>query len=200
MWFPWTNHRWARMGNIVLCPSVKGCPVLPTSVGHVPGLSGTKGMIMCWDTPGKSHEGHTMTALVHPCIQVWLGVRKIPWGTSQDSPGTSLYASVTWCLEGRPGLSWDILRRFSGHQVTSAHKYVLGPSSDVSLDCSKMSWTLEGNTGHDWSFKVVLPWRAATIMQAALISKWWISTKVTNFNIGDKFSTKKMNFTINRIC
>ena len=51
------------------------------------------------------------------------------------------------------------------------HSIMSGQSSDVSLGCLKMSWTLVGNTGHDWLFKVVLPWTPVTIMQAALISK-----------------------------
>ena len=47
-----------------------------------------------------------------PSILVWLGVRRIPHGTSQDSPGTSLNIGVTWCPEDPtwdiPGQSWDV--------------------------------------------------------------------------------------------
>ena len=45
--------------------------------------------------PGGSHEGH-------PCKFGWFDVRRIPWGTSQESPGTSLQAGVTWCLDAKP--------------------------------------------------------------------------------------------------
>ena len=207
MWFSWTNHRWARMGNTL--PLRQGM----SSVAY-----------KCWTCP--------RTVLGHTCELRWLDVQKISEGCSKTVLGRPSRHQVTLAYREVPGLSWDVPHGIfrtpshiciqgcartvmvcpswdfpgvSQHMIipfvpdSPRHSIMSGQSSDVSLDCSKMSWTLVGNTGHDWLFMVVLPWTAVTIMQAALISKWWISTKATNFNIGDKFSTKKKNFTINWI-
>ena len=88
------------MRNTALVPSHwlarERCPVLPTSVGHIPGLSGHNGLArddpmrdvlgQSWDIlqpgvdwmSGGSHEGRPGTVLGHPATWGWLGVRRIP--------------------------------------------------------------------------------------------------------------------------
>ena len=114
-WYLWTtlDIRHPRTVLGCLCRLVRlGCPEDP--MRDTPGLS--------WDIPedwcdlvsSRSCKGHPnpRTVLGRPWRLVWLFVRRVLQGTSQDSPGTSLKIGVTWCPEDPtrdiPGQSWDV--------------------------------------------------------------------------------------------
>ena len=98
-----------------------------------------------WDVPqdwcdlvsGGSHMGHPKTVLGRPSRLVQLGVRRIPNGTSEDSPGTSLKIGATWCPDDPkwdiPGQSWDVPQDWcdllSGGSQMGHPKTVLGRPS-----------------------------------------------------------------------
>jgi len=63
---------------------------------------------------GGSHVGRPGTVLGHPANWGWLDVRRIPWGMSWDSLGTSCKLGLARCPEDPMrdvlGQSWDILQ------------------------------------------------------------------------------------------
>ena len=107
---------------------------------------------------GGFHEGHPRTVLGHPCKLGWLDVRRIPWGTSQDCPGTSLLAGVIWCPEDPmsyiPGQSW--LRWLNVHRIPT------GTFSGQSCDTlhTKVTWHPEDSKRDVWgqSWDILVSW------------------------------------------
>ena len=72
-------------GNFDMC---ERCPVLPTSVGHIPGLSGHNGLAR--DDPMRDVPGQSWNIL-QP------GVHWMSGGSHEGRPGTVLGHPATWC-------------------------------------------------------------------------------------------------------